>query len=76
METVVLLMGGSGLAAIAEQLQRHGKTGDTPVAVVHAATLDSQRVWRGSLGSIAAQTEGERLSPCIIVVGEVATLGL
>lgn len=76
MDTVVLLMGGSGLDAIVEQLQRHGKAGDTPVAVVHAATLASQRVWRGSLGSIAAQTVGERLSPCIIVVGKVVAFGL
>jgi len=69
-------MGGSNLATICEQLQQHGKPADTPVAVVHAATLDSQRVWRGTLGSIAAQTEGEQLSPCIIVVGRVVALGL
>lgn len=76
LDTLVLLMGGSSLAAICEQLQRHGKPADTPVALVHAATLDSQRVWRGTLGGIAEQTEGERLSPCIIVVGQVASLGL
>ena len=69
-------MGGSSLGAICEQLQRHGKAADTPVALVHAASTSSQRVWRGTLGSIVEQTEGERLSPCIIVVGQVAALGL
>lgn len=76
LDTLVLLMGGSNLAIICEQLQQHGKPADTPVAVVHDATLDSQSVWRGTLDSIATQTDGERLSPCIIVVGRVAGLGL
>lgn len=76
MDTLVLLMGGSSLAAICKQLVQHGKPAGTPVAVTHAATLGSQRVWRGTLGSIVAQTEGTRLSPCIIVVGQVAALGL
>lgn len=68
----MLLMGGSSLPQIAEQLQLHGRPTSTPVAVVRAAASDSQTVWRGTLGSIVQQTEGEHLSPCIIVVGEVA----
>lgn len=65
-------MGGSHLATIAERLQQAGRAAATPVAVVQSAALPSQRVWRGELGSIAEQTAGERLSPCIIVVGEVS----
>lgn len=71
-DTLVLLMGGSQLAVIAEQLQQAGRAAATPVAVVRSAALPAQRVWRGQLGSIAQQTAGERLSPCIIIVGEVS----
>jgi len=70
----VLLMGGSSLPQIVEQLQQHGRAPSTPVAVVRAAATDSQTVWRGTLGSIVQQTEGGRLSPCIIVVGDVTAM--
>ncbi len=73
-DTLVLLMGGSQLAAIVDQLQQHGRAAETPVAIVREATLPTQVAWRGTLGSIVGQTEGEKLSPCIIVVGQVAVL--
>jgi hypothetical protein len=44
------------------------------VAVVRAAGAPDQRVWRSSLGRVAADTAGEKLSPCIVVVGPVAGL--
>ena len=71
-DTLVLLMGGSNLGQVVEQLRRHDRAADTPVAVVREAALPTQRVWRGSLGSILQQTAGESLSPCIIVVGPIA----
>lgn len=71
-DTLVLLMGGRHLAQIVEELQRHGRPEGTPVAVVREAACAGQTVWRGSLGSIVEQTAGEQLSPCIVVVGEVA----
>lgn len=74
LDTLVLLMGGSRLAQIADELQRHGRAADTPVAVVREATGAEQRVWRGSLGDIVRQTAGEALSPCIIMVGSVCEL--
>lgn len=64
-------MGGSQLAAIVAALVQAGRLPATPVAVVREAALPSQRVWRGTLGSIVEQTAGESLSPCIICVGEV-----
>ncbi|KAL4457422.1 hypothetical protein ABPG75_012287 [Micractinium tetrahymenae] len=72
--TAVFLMGGRSLPQIVEQLQRHGRRGDTPVAVVRQAAGEEQAVWRGTLASIVEQTAGERLSPCIVVVGQVASL--
>lgn len=67
-------MGGSSLALVVEQLQRHGRAAETPVAVVREAALPTQAAWRGTLGSIVSQTAGETLSPCIIIVGHVASL--
>jgi uroporphyrinogen III methyltransferase/synthase len=42
------------------------------VAVIRAAGTLEQRVWRSRLDRVAADTAGLKLSPCIIVVGEVA----
>lgn len=68
----MFLMGGRSLPQIAEQLWRHGKPGSTPVAIVRQAAGEEQEVWRGTLASIVEKTAGERLSPCIVVVGHIA----
>lgn len=74
LEAVVFLMGGRSLGVIAERLMRHGKRPDTPVAIVRAAGQPQQQIWIGNLASIAVQTAGIRLSPAVIVVGEVVHL--
>ena len=74
LETLVLLMGGRHLGEICYQLQSHGCHGDTPVAVIQWASQPQQRLWQGTLLTIAQITKGERLSPCIIVIGEVVRL--
>lgn len=74
LETLVFLMGGRGLADICQQLQAHGQRGETPVAVIQWAGQSQQRVWQGTVLSIVQQTKGQRLSPCVIVVGEVVRL--
>lgn len=74
LETLVLLMGGRNLGEICYQLQSHGCHEDTPVAVIQWASQPRQRLWQGTLLTIAQLTKGERLSPCIIVIGEVVRL--
>ena len=74
LETLVLLMGGRYLGDICYQLQTHGLRGETPVAIIQWASQPQQRLWQGTLLSIAQLTKGERLSPCIIVIGEVVRL--
>ncbi len=80
LETLVLLMGGRQLGEICYQLQSHGKHADTPVAVIQWASQPQQRLWQGNLLTIAQKikgeprAQGETLSPCIIVVGEVVRL--
>ncbi|MEM9162523.1 MAG: uroporphyrinogen-III C-methyltransferase [Cyanobacteria bacterium P01_F01_bin.4] len=74
LETLLFLMGGRHLAEICQRLQGHGKRGDTAVAVIQWASQPQQQIWEGTVLSIAQNTRGVRLSPCIIVIGEVVRL--
>ena len=72
--TLVVLMGGKGLSAIVEKLLEGGRGPGLPVAVVRSAGLPAQRVWMSTLGQVVADTLGEELSPCVVIVGNVAGL--
>lgn len=74
LETLVFLMAGRSLPEITRQLIRHGRAPATPIAVIRAAATPQQRVWTGTLESIALQTERDALSPAVVVVGEVVHL--
>lgn len=41
------------------------------VCVVKEACGEQQQVWRSQLATVAADTAGVKLSPCIIVIGRV-----
>ncbi|MBE9039843.1 uroporphyrinogen-III C-methyltransferase [Oscillatoriales cyanobacterium LEGE 11467] len=73
-DTLVVLMGGTHLATILGQLQRYGRSPQTPIAIVRWAGRPQQQIWTGTLGDILARTQGESLSPCAIVIGEVVGL--
>lgn len=71
-ETVVFYMGLGGLASICQQLVKHGRRSDTPVAVVSKGTLPSQRVLKGTLETmpgLVARTQIE--TPTLTIVGDV-----
>ncbi|MDD2547437.1 MAG: uroporphyrinogen-III C-methyltransferase [Burkholderiaceae bacterium] len=69
--TLVIYMGMSGAGQIQEGL-RTGLPDDTPVAIVHRASLPDQRHAVATLASLQATIEREGLgSPSIIVVGDV-----
>ncbi len=73
--TVCAYMGVGRLAAIAEAFLAHDLPGDTPAAVVQWGTLPTQRVARGTLGTIATEVQRTGVSsPAIVVVGAVAGL--
>lgn len=73
--TLIFLMGMGNLKEITQRLLDHGKPGSTPVALVHRGTTARQRVVTGTLQTIEALAEAEKLqSPAIIVVGEVVKL--
>ena len=71
--TAVFLMGVERLPTIVAQLVAHGRSIDTPAAVIEQGTLDSQRVYIGTLGTIVARTKDVR-PPATVVVGEVVSI--
>ena len=74
-ETLVFYMGLVGLPVICEQLQRHGRAADTPIALVERASTPQQRVITGTLATMAAIVERENpRAPTLIIVGNVVRL--
>lgn len=80
--TLVLLMGGRQLGAIVAQLLNHGRSPYIPIAIIRWAGQPQQAVIASTLLEIEqrsqehmAQAGWNSLSPCIIVVGEVVSLG-
>jgi uroporphyrin-III C-methyltransferase/precorrin-2 dehydrogenase/sirohydrochlorin ferrochelatase len=70
--TLVLLMAMDRLDLIAAQLIEHGRSGQTPAAVVHRATMPDQRVLRAPLAEIAALADREGVgAPAVVVIGAV-----
>jgi uroporphyrinogen III methyltransferase/synthase len=70
--TLVVLMGMTTRAAIADALVRGGRSPETPVAVIARGTTASQRVARTTLAGLAGVELGP---PAVIVIGPVAALG-
>lgn len=74
-ETLVFYMGLAGLAQICDKLQAHGRSADTPIALVERATLAEQRVLTGTLRTMAEVVERESpTAPTLIIVGDVVRL--
>lgn len=74
-ETLVFYMGLMGLSVICEQLQAHGRSPDTPVALVERATYLDQHVLLGTLATMAEiVAHAEPGAPTIIIVGDVVRL--
>jgi uroporphyrin-III C-methyltransferase/precorrin-2 dehydrogenase/sirohydrochlorin ferrochelatase len=74
-QTLVFYMGLVGLSEIARQLIRHGRSADTPVALVQQGTLPTQKVIIGTLGTIVQRCAEEVLEPpTLTIVGEVVAL--
>lgn len=74
LDTLVILMGAKQLPEILEQLQRHGRSPQTPIAIIRWAGQPNQQLWVGTLETILQQTSRQSLSPCVMVIGEVVRL--
>jgi uroporphyrinogen III methyltransferase/synthase len=73
--TLVFLMGARKLRHIAENLIRHGKNPDTPVAVIQWGTTPRQKTWTGTLRAIIDIAQRENIQPpALTIVGSVVNL--
>ena len=73
--TLVFLMGLGNLEKITENLIKHGKMHETPVAVIKNGTTAKQETYMGTLGTIAGIVrENNVKAPVIIIIGEVVNL--
>lgn len=74
-DTLAIYMGVKHLSYICHQLLTHGKSSETPAAVIHWGTTDNQRTVTGTLGTIVSIAKKEEITnPAMIVVGEVVRL--
>ncbi|MBF0859485.1 uroporphyrinogen-III C-methyltransferase [Gluconobacter sp. LMG 31484] len=71
-QTVVIYMGISTLPQLAAGLMGKGLPADWPVAIVERGTQPGQRVFTGTLETIAGQAaEAQVKSPALVIVGKV-----
>lgn len=70
--TLIFYMGLTNLKMISEQLVKHGRAPQTPVAIVQWATLPRQRTLVGTLETIVADVAREQIEPpAVIIIGDV-----
>lgn len=73
--TIVILMGVSMLERNVRELIKHGKSIDTPVAVIERGTRPDQRVTIGTLADIVGLCKQRKVkAPAITVIGDVVKL--
>src|SRR5262245_23776879 len=75
--TLVIMMGVGRKAILGRHLIERGWAGETPAAIVAAASTERQRAWRGVLADLLSEEstfEGD--DPAVIVVGQVAALNV
>lgn len=74
-DTLAIYMGVSNLSYIEEQLIRHGKDPNTPVAFIHWGTTETQRTVTATLETMTETASREDVrNPSMIVIGEVVRL--
>ena len=74
-QTLVFYMGLVGLPSICQQLIAHGRSGNTPAALIQQGTTRQQRVFTGTLATLPQLVaEHEVHAPTLIIVGEVVSL--
>ncbi|MEV0321335.1 uroporphyrinogen-III C-methyltransferase [Streptomyces sp. NPDC050658] len=74
--TLVVLMGVDKIGKIAEALVAHGRSPETPVALIQEGTTAAQRRVDATLATVAAQVAAHEVRPpAVIVIGEVVNVG-
>ncbi len=74
-QTLVFYMGLIGLPIICEQLVLHGRSADTPAALIQQGTTVNQRVFTGTLANLPQLVADHEVhAPTLVIVGEVVVL--
>jgi uroporphyrinogen III methyltransferase / synthase len=74
-DTLVVLMGAQSLPRIAAELVGHGRSPDTPVALIRWGTTEAQEVVVSTLGAVVTRAGAARLAPPMLaIIGEVVRL--
>ncbi|KZN46612.1 siroheme synthase CysG [Pseudoalteromonas luteoviolacea] len=74
-QTLAIYMGVIKSPHIQAKLLEHGRSPETPIAIVENGTRKSQRVVRGTLSELATKIEQHQIqSPALLIIGEVAAL--
>ncbi|NCF80125.1 MAG: siroheme synthase, partial [Proteobacteria bacterium] len=72
---VVIYMGLNGLPVICRELQAHGMSATTPIALVEKGTTPEQKVIIGTLEDMPERIASATVrAPTLIIVGEVVRL--
>jgi uroporphyrin-III C-methyltransferase/precorrin-2 dehydrogenase/sirohydrochlorin ferrochelatase len=74
-QTIAVYMGLMKSDYLADNLIRHGKNPETPVALIENGTCSNQRVIRSQLKNLPKTIQQYKvISPSLIIIGEVAAL--
>ncbi|NYT59285.1 uroporphyrinogen-III C-methyltransferase [Alcaligenaceae bacterium] len=74
-QTLAFYMGVSQVDWVARQLMDHGRSGDTPFAIIENGTRESQRVLHGLLKDMAQLARQHEIkAPSLLLIGEVTAL--
>ena len=74
-QTVAIYMGVKGIDVLQENLLEHGMRPDMPAAVIQQGTTPNQRVYVGTVSTLAKTVADQEVKPpSMIVIGEVVKL--
>jgi len=74
-QTIVVYMGLTGIEMICESLIRHGRSADTPTALIEQGTTPDQRVHTSTLASLPDLVATTKISPpTLLIIGGVVSL--
>lgn len=74
-ETLVVYMGVKEAPRICERLIEHGRSPDTPAAIIEKATTPEQKTVAGTLATLPALIDQYEVKPpALIIIGEVVRL--
>ncbi|MDX3774779.1 siroheme synthase CysG [Chromatiaceae bacterium AAb-1] len=73
-QTLVVYMGLLKAAVIQQQLLAAGRAGTTPVAIIENGTRKTQRIFTGTLATLAELAAQPIGSPALLIIGEVVSL--